>query len=84
MLPICAGIVLLAPPAMLAELADVPNPFSALLFVALLGLLPSSLLKNRFNSDVTVLTRVIVPASECIEFAEADPLALRRLALAVK
>jgi len=77
MLPALAGY------RMLAELAEVPiRPDSA---AALPGRLvvASSLLKKRFSSEVTVLTRVIVPAKLCIEVPE-EALAFRFLELAVK
>lgn len=88
MLPMFAGKVL---PVMLAELADVPSlmPVSAL-FALLdeLGRLSpfsllSSLLKNRFNREVTVFTRDIVPATVCIDACD-DPLAFLFRPLAEK
>jgi hypothetical protein len=84
MLPICCGYLL--PPAMLAELAEVPSRIPVSGFCnPLTGRLSgfSSLLRKRFKRDVTVLTRDIVPATECIELAD-DPLALRRRPAAEK
>lgn len=49
---------------MLAELADVPNLWFPPSLLG--GRFPSSLLRNRLNKDVTVLTLVIAPVTLCM------------------